>query len=144
MKGEYKRFDSKLYNLHDNVKKNILDYFTQKGIPASVNEDKYGPDLVVVLDSTGYYCEVQQKMAWKGETFPYSELNIEERKEKFLNLDKPILFCVVNADKSHALFTTGKIVYSCPKKSVSNKNISQVELFFRVPIEKTKSVRLAA
>lgn len=142
MIGEYKTFDSKLYNIHDNVKKNILDYFAQKGVKATINEDKYGPDLIVVIDSQEYYCEVQQKMAWKGDNFPYKELNIEERKEKFLKLDKPIFFCVVNAEKTHALFTSGKIVSGCPKKSVSNKNISHGELFFRVPIEKTRKVKI--
>lgn len=147
MKGEYKPFDKDLYSKHDGAKNVILDWLTSKGYTAMINPDKYGPDILIEDAKSGYeffYVEVMQKMGWKGENFPFPDLNIEERKEKFLALGKPIIFAIVNADATHALMASGRDVCECPKAQVRNKNISSGELFFKVPKEMLTKIRIAA
>lgn len=140
MQGVYKAFDETLYHKHDGAKEIVLKWLISKGCNAIINPDKYGPDLVVDDD---LYIEVMQKMGWKGEIFPFADLNIEERKQKFMSLDKPIIFAIVNAEGTHAVMAAGRDVCQCPKVQVRNKNISAGELFFKVPKNKLTKIRIA-
>lgn len=134
-----KSFDPEDYAKYDPVKQLIIDLFEKTGHTARVNDDQYGVDLVV---DEKYYCEVEQKTAWKGKSFPYDELNIPPRKKKFLNLDKPTLFCVVNNEKTHALFVRSDIVASSPRKEVPNNRLGSGEYFYKVPIGKCRIVKI--
>lgn len=134
-----KPFDAADYAKYDPVKHLIINLFENGGHTATVHENQYGVDLVI---DGKYYCEVEQKTAWKGAKFPYDELNIPPRKKKFFDFDKPTLFCVVNKDRTHALFVKADIVKNCPRKEVPNNRLESGEFFYRVPINQCKIVKL--
>ena len=145
MQGAYKTFDENLYDRHDGAKNSVLKWLLSKGYNAFVNPDKYGPDLIVGNDSEYefFYVEVMQKMGWKGENFPFPDLNIEERKQKFMALEKPVIFAIVNAEETYAVMASGRDVCGCPKVQVRNKNISSGELFFKVPKSLLTKIRIS-
>lgn len=134
-----KRFDSNLYNTNDPAKRKAIDYFKNQGADAIVNPDDYGVDLIV---NDTFYCEVEVKHNWRGDNFPFSTLQIPERKIKFAKLDKPVVFMVMNSEQTHALMTTGEDVLDSPLREVSNKFVKSGELFFQIPTSKLLKVKI--
>ena len=73
---------------------------------AIVNPDTYGIDLIV--DNT-FYCEVEVKHNWKGKDFPFSTLQLSDRKRKFAILDnnnEPVIFFHKSSCKLLQLLST--------------------------------------
>ena len=136
----YKKFEQDEFDTYDNLARNIMkEFFSRQGYTVTDNSDKYGVDLVV---DDRLYCEVQVKNAWSGKTFPFSDVNIESRKKKYFFLDKPTVFCLLNREHTHALFLSAKDVSNSERKEVRNKKIPEGELFYKVPIQKAKIVRI--
>lgn len=134
-----KPFSKTLYNNNDPAKQKAIDYFANQGTTAVVNPDDYGIDLIV--DDT-FYCEVEVKHNWRGDSFPFNTLQIPERKTKFAKLDKPVVFMVMNSEHTHAFLTTGDDVLASPLVEVSNKYVPNGEMFFQIPTSKLLKVKM--
>jgi hypothetical protein len=134
-----KKFDRGLYNANDPAKQKAIEYFKSQGVNAIVNPDDYGIDLIV---DGRFYCEVEVKHNWRGDTFPFSTLQIPERKMKFVKSDMPVVFMVMNSDHSYALLTLGEDVMASPLKEVPNKFVSSGEMFFQVPTNNLLKINL--
>lgn len=129
----YKKFDTHLYQQNDDAKLVAIEYFTSIGKRAIVNPDDYGIDLIVDGD---FYCEVEVKHNWKGDTFPFDTLQIPLRKMKFTNLDKRSYFMVMNSDRTRAIVIKAEDLLDSRIVNVPNKYLEQGEQFFQVPKSK--------
>ena len=135
----FKPFDPQLYNKNDTAKYDAIKYLEKLNKKAYVNPDQYGVDLIV---DDAVYCEVEVKHAWKGKEFPFSTLQIPERKTKFTKADKPVMFMVFNSDRSYAFLVKGDDVMKSPLKHVPNKYMDD-EMFFQIPVNKLTKVRIS-
>lgn len=135
-----KKFDEKLFNENDVPSRQIaIEYFRRHDKVAVENPNKYAIDLIV---DDQFYCEVEVKKGWKGSYFPFKDLQIPGRKKKFTQSDKPVMFMIMNNEKTHALVALGEDVMNCPTRMVSNKYVPDGELFYVVPFEKLTKIKL--
>lgn len=135
-----KKFDQELHDKYDPVARKLaIKYFSDIGLTCIPNTDKYEIDLVV---NNKFYVDVEVKTAWSGHwnDFKYSELNIPDRKEKYLGLDKPSLFMVISKDYSYGFVVEDKILKQCKKELHPNK-YNKKEYFFKVPLKKCIKVK---
>lgn len=139
MIGKHKKFNKALYNENDNAKLKAIEFFERMDIPARVNPDQYGIDLIV---GDSLLCEVEVKKVWSGKNFQYPTLQIPERKMKFANSDTPMIFMVMNKERTHAFIAKQNIVAESPIVVVPNKYVANDERFFQVPVEKLIMIEL--
>lgn len=139
-----KKFDKELYDDNDaSAKEKAINYFKKIGMNAEHNPDRYGIDLIV---NNKFYCEVEVKHNWKGSTFPFSDLQLSERKRKFAILDteeSPVVFMVMNKTHTNALVVKAKDVLDSPSREIPNKYEPKGEYFFKIPVNKTKRINLS-
>jgi hypothetical protein len=138
MDGKHKKFDKSLYLEYDSLAcSTVCTELGKQGLFASRNKDKYGPDIVVYSGLTPmYYVEAEVKAVWKAtqDYFPWTEINIPERKGKFMRMRKPLEFWIFREDMARAVIIDGTYASKCPKVEVSNKYNSSGELFYKVPV----------
>jgi hypothetical protein len=123
-----KPFDQAIYDEDDNAKHQIINWLERCGIVATVNEDKYGIDLVT---PNGAGIEVEVKHNWVGRKFPYPEVHFSERKLKFAQPNT--FFAMLNHDRDHVLITTGEAIFSSPRTKKRTK-YTRWESFVEVPL----------
>jgi hypothetical protein len=136
-----KKFSQELHDKFDSkAREKAIEFFTHNGHSCTNNKNIYDIDLIVDND---YYLDVEVKTCWNGswDNFTFSELNIPDRKEKYLNLDKPSYFMVISNDYSHAFIVPGEILKQCKKKLNPNK-FNKNEEFFKVPVKKCYKIKL--
>jgi hypothetical protein len=114
-------------------------YWTSLGHTVEDNPDRYGADLIV---DGKFYCEVEIKKVWHGETFQYDTLQIPHRKAKYTKLDMPCKFIVFNSTQSHGILVDGDVLSASDVKEVPNKYAYKGEMFFQVPIKNTTLISL--
>jgi len=135
-----KRFDPALFAETDAKARACgKQYWTSLGHTVEDNPDRYGADLIV---DGKFYCEVEIKKVWSGDTFQYDTLQIPHRKAKYTKLDMPCKFIVFNSTQSHGILVDGETLASSPVKEVPNKYSYKDEMFFQVPIKNTTLISL--
>lgn len=142
MKGEYKRFDVNLYNENDPAKFIALEYLKKKGMKAEINPNKFGVDIIV-NDKIG--CEVEVKLGWNGEKFPFDTLDLSERKQKFVleyeRANKPLFLMIFNKEKNRALLVNRKSMK--PVRLITKKTkFTSNERFFRIPLDEIVLIKV--
>lgn len=129
-----KRFDPQLYAENDTVAKEFVKNLL-KGTQyqAIDNIKKRGVDLLIYKDSV-HICNVECeiKRVWKESAFPYANVQIPARKEKYAILDKPTVFVMLNGTQSDYLAFTNKEMLASPKVEVPNKYVYKGEYFFQI------------
>jgi hypothetical protein len=98
------------------------------------NPNKYGVDLIS-KDAT-LQVEVEHRVIWKHEEFPFEDVNVPERKMKFFT-ENHICYAILSSDYSHIGLIDGKtlrkhLVEDNLKES-SNKYMKEGEYFYKVP-----------
>ena len=144
-----KRFSKSLFEQYDESAKNaadrMIEYF---GVDEFTDGDnRYKVDRKGYKDNDHTInVEVEVKMIWKEglKTFPYDEINLPSRKEKYTTLDKPTSFVIFSKDMKGAVVFTDETVRKCEKVEVKNKYCPSGELFFKIPIEKATHLTLRA
>lgn len=133
-----KLFDKELYTKHDtSAKKTIKKIFKDSHWSIKENEKKTAVDFLVFKNNKHIaYLEVEVKMNWNTEKFPYDDVQWPERKKRYAELDKPTIFLIFNHDLSQYLTTTGEILLNSKLEMVRNKYVRYGENFFKVPIDK--------
>lgn len=142
MKGEYKRFDEALYNENDPSKFIALEFLKRKGMEAIINPDKFGVDIIV-NDKIG--CEVEVKLGWETEVFPFDTLDLSERKQKFAiqyeKNNKPLYFIIFNKLKNRALLVNRKSLKE--ERLITKKTkFTNNENFFRIPLKEVLLIKV--
>ena len=138
-----KRFSKSLFKQNDEVaKKAATKYYENIGYEVRLNDNKYGPDLLLFKENNfASYVECEVKRVWKDYEFPFPNIQFPERKSKYIT-DKPILFFMLNGKENRALIVKGTDLIISPLKEVSNKYVRHGESFFQVPLIKAVFVDL--
>lgn len=139
MDGKYKQFNQELYNENDSIAVATALHHLSEGLGlfAVQNPDRYGPDIIVYSGTKpSHFVEVEVKRVWQPhqEEFPWSTLQIPERKRKFVELAKPVDFWIFRSDLKMYLSIPDKIVMDSPLVEVPNKYTQSGELFYQVPV----------
>lgn len=115
----------------------VLEYINSSGLYGVRNEDLYGPDIIVYNGfKPSYYVEVEVKQVWRTDqdVFPWSEINLPERKGKFLKLGLPIEFWILRSDLQVAVIIPGETISSSSLVEIPNRVISSGEKFYQVSL----------
>lgn len=136
MIGRHKKFDKELFeeNNHAAIAR-VLQHVNDLGLFASLNEDIYGPDIVVY---SGFrkvsYVEVERKRVWKGAEFPWITVQLPERKGKFLKKRLPIEFWLLNESMDHVVIIPDFTLLKERLVEIRNVLVPDGELFYQVPV----------
>jgi hypothetical protein len=141
MVGKYKTFDESLYNQHNHRGiAAVLQHLDEQGLYGEINDDLYGPDIVVYKGfRPSYYIEVEVRKNWAdgSKSFPFSTLHIPERKAKFINSRTAMTleFWSLSNDLTAAMITPDFLVLNSPLLETKNVHIASGELFYNVPTD---------
>lgn len=140
MIGKYKKFDKQLFEQNDLKSRQVVKkFFLSKNIVVDDNPNKYGVDLI--SDDEKVQIEIERRPTWTKEQFPYSEINIPERKAKFFKNDR-VSYVIVSNDYSRLGIIQGKklinFINNNYLKESSNRFVSSGEMFYKIPKEEFK------
>jgi hypothetical protein len=144
MKGHHKKFSKKLFDENDpKSRKLVKEFFAKHGILLEDNNDQFGVDLVS-LDGT-VKIEIERRTVWKNKIFPFSEINLPERKAKFFT-EKNVAYVIISDDYSRIGFIKGsrikEYITEDNLKENPNKYVAKGELFYKIPKDKFKWLKL--
>ena len=144
MKGKYKKFSKKLFDNNDPKSRVLVkEFFAKHGIILQDNNDQYGVDLVSPDGSVKI--EIERRTIWKQKDFPFNEINLPERKAKFFT-DKNVAYVIVSEDYSRIGFIKGErikeYITENNLKENPNKYVSEGELFYKIPKDRFKWLKL--
>lgn len=136
MHGVRKRFNQGLHDSHDPQSRRVVkEYLAKQGIIIKDNPNKRGVDLI--SEDGSLQIELEHRPPWDGEEFPYSEVNVLERK-KYLGEGK-IQYIILSRDFSRLGIISGEAI----KQYITddnlhhhrNKNVYEGEYVYKVPKE---------
>ena len=140
----FKKFDKKLYEENDHKGKIFASSILKKMYPSYniVEGDKFGVDLKVIDpkdNSIFITAEVEVRHNWNNDgDFPFSTINIPYRKQKFFN--GKCKYFSINKNLNRCLIIDDKDILNSPLEENPNKYVSSNEKFYKVPVEKAKSI----
>jgi hypothetical protein len=126
-----KTFTKQHYDKDDNAKHQIIQWLEKMKFKAWVNPDQYGIDVLATKKMRKYEFEVEVKHNWKGDHFPFDTVHFAARKLKFAKPTKFNWFVMLNDERTHALFVSGKVLLDSPvvkKDTIYTKNERFVEI----------------
>ena len=143
MYGIHKRYSQELSDAHDpKSRRVVIEYFKKHGIQL-VNNSLYQVDLV--SPDGAVRIEIEHRPPWVDAEFPYSDINVPERKAKFLN-DGVTSYAILSRDFSRMGIIAGKDVkeYIVDENLHLNKNkyVHDGEYFYKIQTEKFKLINL--
>ena len=136
--GKQKKFSKSLHAANDPKSREIVKEFYKKEHNIILNDgaSRYGVDLV--SDDEKTQVEVEHRLIWKEPKFPFSDINVPERKKKFF-ADGKVDYVILSLDYSHIGHITGKKIKKYMEdeflKESSNKHIRHGEYFYKVPTD---------
>jgi len=134
-----KKFNKLLYEQNDKKGKEFVTKLLNKAYPdlTIIEGSKFGVDLQI-LDNNNeivYTAEVEIRNNWDTDgEFPFSTVNIPERKRKFFN--GRCTYYSINKNCTRCLMIEDKDILNSPLVNNPNKYVSSDEMFFQVPKEK--------
>lgn len=144
----YKAFDPRLHAQNDAKAKQVISEFilrhNNEVSHVEINSDKYGVDLLLYDDShlVGY-AECEVKRVWNTEVFPWTSVQVPERKQKFAHvLSLPVQFYVLNVDYTKVIVISKRSLLQSPLCHVSNKYVPVGEVFYQVPLSEVEIFNL--
>ena len=157
MQGRYKPFDKELFKKNDKLGRKYAKHFLPRilrekdpkkyhSVEVKDNQDVYGPDLCCYNEGelVGYF-ETEIKHNWVSDKFPFQDLQIPERKAKWIDGHKglPVTFCVLSKPVGNdsvpsiqnMVTVKGRTMSKCPLQVIPNKFMPHGEKFFKIPID---------
>ena len=139
MQGAYKKFDKDLYKKYDeSAKKKTKQFIESMGWKVEDHPDKYAQDLVATKDGKQFLAECEVKLVWDQPKFPFDTIQLPERKNKFFK--KQTVFFIWNKNLNDAIYFWSNHVKDLIPVEVKNKFVKSGELFYQIPLDKTKQV----
>lgn len=136
-----KRFDRQLFEEFDRSARNSArSYYSNLGYHVVDHPNTYAQDLVASKEGETFCVEVEVKRVWSGATFPYSTVQLPERKKKFCNT--PTKFMIMNREMTHAVVFNSETLLELEPVEVPNRYCFEGEMFFQVPLTKCEVVEL--
>ena len=110
--GKKSKFNEKLYEKYDIPARQKIKEVLGDNI--CDNPDKYGEDMILLIDGCKYkYLELQVCADWTGDKYPFPYPYIYERKIKFSNES---LFLVFNRNMNKGFIFSRKAITGKPKR----------------------------
>lgn len=144
MIGVHKHFSTTLHRSNDpQSRKVVIAFFKKKGIPLEENPDKYGIDLISPDGSL--QIEIEHRLSWDAPEFPFPDINIPERKAKFFESGNA-QYVILSKDFKYMGVLRGQdmleYIHNSNLHENKNKFVKNGELFFKVPVNKFKWVKV--
>lgn len=144
MFGKSKRFSATLHQSNDPKSRQVVKgYLAQYGLIVDDNTNRYGVDLVSADGSL--QIEVEHRLPWVDEEFPYNEINVPERKAKFFR-EGNVQYIILSRAYDRLGIITGKDIkqFIVDDNLVVNPNkfVRNDEYFFKIPRNSFKWVQL--
>lgn len=144
--GVRKGFDREVYDaVNIPACEAVIDYLATQGLYVKYNKDQYGIDLIVYEGYTpASYIEVEVKRVWKNhqDAFPWAQINLPERKGRYMGKRKPVEFWILREDLLKAIVIPISVLKDSPLEEVPNKYIANGEYFYKIDISKCTIVDL--
>ena len=137
MIGKHKAFDKKLHAAHDPQSREVVKkyYLDTHNITLIDGKTRYSVDLITEDEKT--QVEVEHRIVWKGDDFPYDTINIAERKRKFF-IDGKVDYIILSDDYTRlGIIKADKIQkYMVDEhlKESRNRFVLKGEFFYKIPI----------
>ena len=131
-----KPFDKDLFEKYDKLGRDVVKrHFEKLNMQAQDNPDRYGVDLLVYRDEKIVSCaEVEVRLSWNSDEFPFDSLNVPSRKKKLLTNQVPTLFFSINKPLTRMFWCPSTVVLNSPLEEVKNKYVDKDEYFYKVPL----------
>ena len=131
-----KPFDKNLHRKHDPHSRQIVkEFFAKLDIPLKDHPDQYEADLIT--EDGLFLVEVEHRVVWKKEKFPFSTIHIPRRKNKFFKEGK-VHYVSLSDDYSMLGFLSAEKAKKYMKdrylEEVENRFVAKDEYFYNVPI----------
>jgi hypothetical protein len=144
MYGARKPFSRALHQSNDpQSRKIVIEYFKRQGLSLNENTNPYGVDLVSADGSV--QMEIEHRLPWADDDFPFSEVNVPERKAKFLREGKA-QYVILSRDYSHMGVIEGKdimpFIVDNNLQLNRNKFVKDGEFFYKVPVTKFTWIKI--
>lgn len=144
MYGARKPFSRDLHQGNDPKSRRIvIEYFRKQGIPMNENPDKFGVDLISA-DGT-LQIEVERRLPWIETDWPFADINVPERKAKFLAEGKA-QYIILSRDFSRMGIIRGEdikpFIVDDNLRVNPNKYVREGEYFYKVPIAKFRWIKI--
>jgi hypothetical protein len=134
-----KPFEQDVYNFSDAFGKNTVIKYIKKAHPdwtVQENPDKYKIDLIIKEnENIKFLVEVEHRPIWGNGKFPYHTVHVPFRKKKFVTLDFPIMYCIVNKDGTQMLVIGKEKFINNTPIEVPNAKVPVGEYFYDISIE---------
>ena len=133
-----KRLSQEVFDRYDVAARSATkDFMESIGWDCWDHPDKYAQDLVAKKDDTKVLVECEVKTLWSGDTFPFSTVQLPERKRKFFS-DRTVFF-IWNKEITNAIYFWSKSIEHLEPVVVQNKYVRDGEYFYQIPINLTKT-----
>ena len=140
----HKPFEQDVHDVTDPAGREIVKHWL-KAMNFGVidNPDQYGIDLIIVNPNTGEeiaYAEVEVRVAWKDKKFPVDRwgqyIHMPTRKEKFIGLDKPMMFCSINRNLTGMLWCRDEFIFNSRIGRNMRQKKNPHEKYYKLDVEK--------
>jgi len=144
MHGARKPFSQELHRGNDpKSRKVVKEYFKKQGIILKDNPNRFGVDLISP-DGT-LQIEVEHRLPWIDAKFPFDEINILERKAKFLREGKT-QYIILSRDFSRIGIIRGpdvmKYIVDDNLEHNPNKYVKNGEFVYKIPSDDFKWIKI--
>lgn len=136
MYNHRRTFTKQLFDTHDKYAKDVVQSLMKAmGYTITDETEAYGShDYIVAKDGKESKVEVEQKMGWKFDAFPFSTHDVSCRKRT----SKADLFFQVNARGTALMMCPMSMVISSPVVCKNTRLGTLNEPFFAVPTDKVR------
>jgi len=144
MKGIHKKFNKNLFKQNDPKSRTIIkNFFKTHNITLVDNKDPYGVDLI--SEDGSLRIEIERRINWDSVNFPFDEINLPERKNKFFT-DGKTSYIIISKDYSHIGIISKKNIseYINEQNLKENKNrlVKNKEFFYKLPKSKFTWIKI--
>ena len=135
MVGVSKPFNKSLHAKNDpSSRKLVKKFFAERGVTLVDHPNKYDIDLQT--EDGKVRVEVEHRLNWDKEEFPYDEVNVPERKAKFFAAGNTH-YCILSKDYKYVGFIGAENIQRFIKpeflKESRNRFVENSEYFYKVP-----------
>lgn len=135
MIGKSKPFSKTLHARNDPKSRAIVkQFFADKGVTLIDHPNQYDIDLTT--EDGKLRVEVEHRLNWDTPDFPYTEVNVPERKAKFFEAGNTH-YVILSKNYSHLGFISAARIqrFILPQflKESSNRFVKEAEYFYKVP-----------
>lgn len=135
MIGRKKAFDARLHSRNDpKTRKLVKKFFKQFNVILTDHVNKYDVDLIT--EDGQIKVEVERRLNWEGEKFPYDTVHVLERKKKFF-LNGDTHYCIISKDNNYLGFISARVIQrymvDTLLKNNPNKYVQSGEYVYPIP-----------